>query len=297
MTHRSPHSRKGFTIVELMVVVAIIVLLIGILVPALGRARTAAYNAKTETLLTQLATSVEGYYQSFQAYPGPAGIDYTAGSSKALSGSQNLLMGLSYAMTTGSASVTLPFASGMSVDLTKANGPVNWATRDANNNPEQLASFFDGIGSVSKPSSGTTWPNTGVSGGTGSNFQFPVIVDAFPDGLPILYYRRRPGVDTPAVGKTYSTASANVAGYYLDENKEYTNATKLQATSGAMFDQTRDAAGSFASTNNSAVANFQSVALGNAATARGGFILLAAGADRTYGKVKNATDDNVRVGN
>ena len=55
------HLYKGFTIVELLVVISIIALLIGILLPAIGKARDKARTTTSVSNLRQLAVAHNAY--------------------------------------------------------------------------------------------------------------------------------------------------------------------------------------------------------------------------------------------
>ena len=57
----SEFSRHGFTLVEMLVVVAIILLLISITIPAIWRARESAKDGATRQLMATLSTALEQY--------------------------------------------------------------------------------------------------------------------------------------------------------------------------------------------------------------------------------------------
>ncbi len=65
----SPVSQRGFTLVELMVVVAIIALLAAVVIPNFVHARAQAAVSQTEANMKQIATALEVYYGDHQDYP------------------------------------------------------------------------------------------------------------------------------------------------------------------------------------------------------------------------------------
>ena len=61
--------RSGFTITELLIVIGIIVLLIGILLPALGRVNQRAKVTQTSATMEEFAKACEAFRQEFGFYP------------------------------------------------------------------------------------------------------------------------------------------------------------------------------------------------------------------------------------
>lgn len=62
-------NQKGFTLIELMIVIAIIGILAAIAIPQFSKYRAKSYNAANLADARNLKTDMEGYYAEWERYP------------------------------------------------------------------------------------------------------------------------------------------------------------------------------------------------------------------------------------
>ena len=62
-------NKKGFTLIELMIVIAIIGILAAIAIPQFAKYRRKAYNSAALSDLKNFRTDVEAFYADYDRYP------------------------------------------------------------------------------------------------------------------------------------------------------------------------------------------------------------------------------------
>jgi prepilin-type N-terminal cleavage/methylation domain-containing protein len=219
------HSRGGFSMTELVIVIAIIAVLISILIPVVSKVRRSAQTANTKNFISQLDGATNRYYGDFHGYPGPLRYDEICGTgprttamnpagnfgsfginpaTPATSGydisaftpaevgsitmSENLVVGLMGGLQVGGTAA----APTLLYDPTAVGrGPNSLNVL----NPKHYDPYIDDTANLSW----RTGPNgkTGQfadNAGSAADSRIPEFVDTFPSPMPILYLRSKTGV-------------------------------------------------------------------------------------------------------
>lgn len=193
--HHSPRSR-AFTLIELLTVIAIIALLIGILAPALGRARDEAKKSKIRANINSITNALEIFKNEEGQYPSSTAAEYSG-----FNPARDWEVGGagSYAQLQG-ANLVVDAVTGRDflgydprpTPNPQTNPPYNrWDDANSRRGPYMEAGAVD----VSKPGEVLEdafgpIPASSVNDWVMDNKHCPVFKDAF--GYPMLYYRANP---------------------------------------------------------------------------------------------------------
>jgi type II secretory pathway pseudopilin PulG len=219
-------SAIGFTLVELLVVIGIIVLLIGILLPVVRGIKQSAYAASSGQQIARLTSAIESYYSDHRAYPGPFSNDQiiTGGSGtgaafptpiggERVTMSENAVLGL-----IGGLKLT---NAGIEYDperIANRLGPMslNAVAPKGGHTYLEVSAAELSLASIPK----NTKPYQSETGGpVATDSQVPEFLDAFPDSLPVLVYRARKG----APGVISNNNSPSALQYDVQQNYGYLN--------------------------------------------------------------------------
>ncbi len=196
-TSPSRSARRAFSITELLVVIGIIVLLVGLLLPALSAAQNKARATQTVGAMEQFALACESFQQKFGYYPGVVPEDLLAADPK-ISGTENALLHLMggfvrqeddptlYTNTTGGDWQEIVFGTGPSTYRIKVSksrigeGPVVGG--------QLYAPFFAPKGNELKPVPGQFLSSaTAADPFADDALALPDVLDGW--GQPIMYLR------------------------------------------------------------------------------------------------------------
>lgn len=204
-------KRKGFTLIELMVVIGIIALLVGILLPTIRGVKLAAYATVTRSQISRLESAIQAYHSDFFANPGPLSNNEVRGGYRQTSGDLwnpqmsktelgvDILMKEPRDWISGSENLTLGLLGGLRYTDSRPNGTKLWFDKDAvgggpfflnPNKPKRLTPYLNykpneisQAGEFFKDEAGRRCLDTYI----------PEFVDSFNDPLPIMYLRARNG--------------------------------------------------------------------------------------------------------
>jgi len=279
--------RSGFTLLEMLVVVGIIVLLVSILLPVVGTVRKTAYQTRSANLVVKLATAINNYYNDFKAYPGPLSDDQLdnpnltppiQGLKGNVTGSENLVLGLLGGLKVQSTNGSIAYDASL---VGKGPASINQL------NPKLYSPYVDFNPSELSPMS--------TAGGTPTFMQegnmdsaVPEFMDAFPDPdtRPIIYARARvgaTGVTTPAAGSPPNTKAQynpkDASAYFMSPKPP--DRFEPQTTFPLMFPDKRTVTADQFFGNPATIPQGQTTPTD--ARGKDKFILIQAGKDRIFG--------------
>lgn len=208
--------RRGFTMIELLTVIGIIVALMAILLPVISRVRSQARVASTQSQINQIAGAIERYRADQGAYPGPlANRPFTTDTSGTLTGlgitgrasaftmTENMVVGLCGG---------LEYVNGGTLDPMKVGSGATLHVVDATRRV-RLQVYMDpapGTMMPLEPWGTLAAPANGKTGKDGGDSAIPEFVDRFQDSRPLIYLRAnvgQPGITTATgTGAQYTTA-------------------------------------------------------------------------------------------
>jgi prepilin-type N-terminal cleavage/methylation domain-containing protein len=300
-------NARGFSLIELLVVIGIIALVIAIIVPALGGARTAAKKSATSQLLTQITDSSLQFSQDHGKMPGyfsPTEMGQATNERQGFTGMENLLLDLigqeAIVGRSGGA------GGGDTIDVGPLTGGVSFNGKASN---VKIDPNLLGKGNQVYLQSAQDYLQVADGqAGTQHHQDFPDIVDAF--GNPVLAWMEDPrGPREPEDVEGFATEDSDdePAKFYWNSNAGW---LQSRAMGKAGRDQTIDsliADPGFADESLSAVLGSPNFHLPldlegpeqdniRPSASRGALVVHSAGADGVFFSVKDSGARSIGVG-
>ncbi len=227
-----PGTRRGFSLIELLITMAVIAIVIAIIVPTLGGARNTAKAAATQSQLTEIGNAAQQYYTDKQRLPGYF-------SAREMGDSENEMRGF-----TAMQNVMLDLAGGFptptgggtglgTADNFLEVGPTSSQTVEID---PQLIGTREAGGGYYTPDENKFRPQDASGAGeiaasVDDHEALPAVVDSF--GTPILAWQKDRTAIQPIMEPedfaqpTSGAADMPSARYYLASNAGLLNTSKL----------------------------------------------------------------------
>ena len=202
---------RGFTLIEILVVIGIIVVLIGILIPVVSRAQRAARVASAQALISSIDGAIQSYQRDHGALPGP--LPYTdirlSGKTMTVDSNANTngyIGSLTAAKITMAENLVLGLMGGLKLQAGATTPPPviydpALIGAGANNlnpaKPGKNPSYLETKVLSWREEGGVKTGKFQDGAGIADDSEIPEIVDNFASPMPILYLRARKGQQPP----------------------------------------------------------------------------------------------------
>jgi len=179
--------------VELLVVIGIIVILMSILIPAVGRVQIQARTADSRNQISKISAALENYFKDFHGYPGPIPNSEFDSPPKPppppsapggqLTMTENMVLGVAGGWDIGAGGSL----NGQYVEASVGKGPVSFHPNPTKQ--KRSPPYIDPTPGQLTPvaNANNQWGANGKTGQTDS--EIPEFLDKFQDPRPILYMR------------------------------------------------------------------------------------------------------------